>query len=156
MDLELIRPQMVGEMQRIGSKHDGGYVIPKDLPGVQTIVSFGLGDDWSFEKHMVKLGIVNNFVFYDHTVSVKALIHRVISRIARQKFSLSALLFRLLTLCKYVADFKMRKYLHINKEITEFGSTSRSTNLLEVATSLPVKEFILKIDIEGSEYLLID
>jgi hypothetical protein len=156
MDLELIRPQIVGGMQRIGSKHDGGYVIPKNLPVVHTIVSFGLGDDWSFEKELLELGAIDKFIFYDHTVSTKRLINRVNSRMTRRNFSLSALTFRCIILIRYIADFKIRNYSHIFKKITESESSPQSTNLLEVATSLPAEEFILKIDIEGSEYLLIE
>jgi hypothetical protein len=156
MDKDIIRPQSVGAMQRIGSKHDGGYVIPKNLPLVELIVSFGLGDDWNFEKELLRLGIIHSFVFYDHTVSTKSLINRVNSRISSRNFSFSALLFRVIILVRYIADFKAKKYSHIRKKITEFESDSRNTTLLEVATSIPSKEFILKIDIEGSEYLLID
>lgn len=53
-------------------------------------------------------------------------------------------------------DFKIKKYSHISKKITDFENNSLATNLLAVSESLPDNEFILKIDIEGSEYLLID
>jgi len=156
MNLELIRPQAVGEMQRIGSKNDGGYVIPKKIKKVDTIISFGLGDDWSFEKELFKLGIVKKFVFYDHTVSTKGLITRTKSRITIKRFSFSALCFRLLILVRYIVDFKIKKYSHISKKITDSENNSLETNLLAVSDSLPDNEFILKIDIEGSEYHLID
>lgn len=156
MDLNLIRPQLVGMMQRVGSEHDGGYVIPKNLPMVSTLVSFGLGDNWSFEKEFLKLGAVNNFVVYDHTVSTKGLIGRVNSRFRIKNFSLSALIFRLIILFRYIVDFRIRKYRHISKKITQYETNSRCTNLMEVASVLETNEFILKIDIEGDEYLLID
>lgn len=156
MSLELIRPQIVGVMQRIGSKNDGGYVIPKKIKKVGTIVSFGLGDDWSFEKELLKLGIVKKFVFYDHTVSTKGLITRLKSRITKRGFSFSALSFRMLILVRYIVDFKIKKYSHIAKKITASENNFLETNLLAVSDSVLDNEFILKIDIEGSEYLVID
>lgn len=156
MDLELIRPRLVGEMQRVGSKHDGGYVVPKHLPPVSTLVSFGLGDDWAFEKDLLNRGCIHEFCFFDHTVSISGLLNRAWSRITTRNFSLSALSFRLIILTRYMIDFKLKRFKHIPKKVTARESDSRNTNLFEVAESILTKEFILKIDIEGSEYLLID
>lgn len=52
---------------RLGNAYDGGYVIPKKvLPLVEKVYSYGIGNDISFEKAVVELGIP--VVGYDHTI----------------------------------------------------------------------------------------
>lgn len=155
MDIYLIRPQSVGPMRRVGSRNDGGYVIPQNLPKFNTCITFGLGDDWSFERELLKKGCINNFISYDHTVSLKSLIHRTTRRLKLRNFSLHALAYRVLILCRYFRDFKAKKYVHVMKEITELENTDEKTNLLEVAKDLIDSQFMLKVDIEGGEYNLI-
>ena len=49
-DYDLIFPYQVGPMERIGRNGDGGYVLPSSiLPQTKTVISLGIGDDWSFE-----------------------------------------------------------------------------------------------------------
>ena len=55
MDISRLQPFDVGQMQRIGSRNDGGYVIPTQIPPIDLLISFGLGDNWSFEKMAEKL-----------------------------------------------------------------------------------------------------
>jgi len=156
MHLAAIRPQRVGPMHRVGAKNDGGYVIPVKFPNASLLISFGLGDDWTFEKQLLKDGIISSFVCFDHTVSLRKLLKRIHSRLTIQNFSSKALLYRCLVLTQYFVDFKLRKYPHIRKEITNDASSKNKTNLLEISESISEKQFVLKIDIEGSEYQLID
>ena len=156
MNLNAIRPQHVGPMRRVGSKNDGGYVIPCSFPQVETIVSFGLGDDWSFEKQLLHERCIDEFIFFDHTVTLSNLFLRARSRIAIRDFSIKALLYRVLILSRYMLDFKIKKYAHLRKEITQSENCKEKTNLKAVAESINAQEFILKVDIETGEYLLIE
>ena len=45
------KPNFKTELIRVGKENDGGYCIPKkSLNNTSILYSFGLGDDWSFEK----------------------------------------------------------------------------------------------------------
>lgn len=146
----------MGPMRRVGSKNDGGYVIPCNLPQHKTLVSFGLGDDWSFETQLLRERCIEDFIFFDHTVTLSKLVSRLRSRIVIRNFSIKALLYRVLVLARYILDFKIRKKVHVRKEITQNENGPQKTNLLDISTSINAQEFILKVDIETGEYFLID
>ena len=43
------------DLIRIGRNHDGGYLIAKvDIEKSDLLISFGISDDWSFERDFVK------------------------------------------------------------------------------------------------------
>jgi len=45
-------PIVVPNLIRVGRKQDGGYIVPKFIIDYsQGLLSFGLGNDWSFEEH---------------------------------------------------------------------------------------------------------
>ena len=156
MDLNEIRPKKVGEMRRVGAKHDGGYVIPVMFPDTSTLISFGLGDDWKFEKFLTKEGTINLFVCYDHTVSLYALFKRLVKRLDFHNLSFGAIYYRTVVLIRYMRDFYFGKYFHIRKEITRDKNNNNQTNLLAISKNVTEKQFILKVDIEGNEYQIID
>lgn len=55
---KLIHPVNVGhELIRIGSNHDGGYLLPNDLNGVNYCFSPGVGNSISFEENLLEFGI---------------------------------------------------------------------------------------------------
>jgi hypothetical protein len=45
------------ELERVGSRHDGGYLIPKDLSGVSALYSPGVGDNVEFDLEIASKGI---------------------------------------------------------------------------------------------------
>lgn len=67
--LRLLRPHdAVGyEKLRVGSPHDGGYVLLDDLAGLQAVVGCGVGHDVRFELELANRGI--DVDLFDHTVA---------------------------------------------------------------------------------------
>jgi len=151
-----LQPYLVGPMHRVGSKNDGGYVIPKELPAIATLISFGVGDNWSFEKSCLKYGIVTNCIMYDHTVGLTSQLKKIKTRLLTPNFSLKSLLFRIVVAFRYLRDFSNHNLKHIKKEITRDQSSSSKTNLPEILKGLNETIFILKVDIEGDEYKIIE
>ena len=156
MHLSDLQPYQVGPMHRLGSKNDGGYVIPKELPTISTLISFGVGDNWSFERSCLKSGIVSNCKMYDHTVGIKIQLRKIKSRLFAANFELKSLLFRIVVALRYLRDFSNPNLEHIKKEITRNQSTLIKTNLPEIMRDLSGSLFILKVDIEGAEYEIIE
>ena len=156
MNISDLQPYQVGPMERIGSRNDGGYVIPKWLPSRMILISFGVGDNWSFERSCLKKKIVSNAVMYDHTVGFNQFVSRIYSRLLIRKFDFKSFFYRVLVAVKYLRDFSNRSLIHIRKEITKNESSQNKTNLLEIAKNLGSAPFILKVDIEGAEYDIVE
>ena len=68
---QLLTPYEIGlDKQRIGDKHDGGYVIfPELISKIDRCYTYGVGNDYSFETELVKLYPYKICHMYDHTVS---------------------------------------------------------------------------------------
>jgi hypothetical protein len=155
MDLKEIQPFDIGPMQRVGSKNDGGYILPLNCPEVDSLISFGLGDDSNFEIDCVKRGIAKNFIIFDHTVSVKSLFFRLLKRFVTQPFDIKAVLYRLRVLIFYTYRFKFLNNSHVPSKISSKPLSAGELSLSEIAANLTTKSFMLKIDIEGDEYEVI-
>ena len=56
------------ELMRIGSIYDGGYVVPyKAIIETSKLISFGINDNWDFEKDFSKISLAN-IIAYDHSI----------------------------------------------------------------------------------------
>ena len=77
MDIRILQPYDVGNMIRVGNQNDGGYVIPRELPDMDVLVSCGLGDNWSFERSFVNNKFARDFYVFDHTVSSYVLFNKL-------------------------------------------------------------------------------
>lgn len=56
--LAKLRPQLVDiPLKRFGSRHDGGYLIPDDLEGIDALFSPGVSDAIQFDLQIAHLGI---------------------------------------------------------------------------------------------------
>ena len=155
-----LRPIKVNNLIRIGNKNDGGYIVPsKPFQQIDGIVSFGLGDNFSFEQNAL---IQNNrlkIIVYDHTVNFFYFLKKFLKSIKRI-FYLKSNLFNILnkfnTLVNYVLIFLInKKAKHIKNKIVKKICFSNESNLRSVFCNLKEKKFLLKIDIEGDEYEII-
>lgn len=155
MHLNEIQPFDIGPMQRVGSKNDGGYILPISCPEVDSLVSFGLGDDSNFEIDCVKRGLVKKFTIFDHTVTVKSLFFRLLKRFVSRPFDVKAVLYRLRVLISYIYRFKFLNNSHVPSKIVFEPLSAGELSLSEIAANLTKKSFMLKIDIEGDEYEII-
>ena len=132
------------DLIRIGKDNDGGYLISKkDLLKSDFLLSLGIYDDWSFEKDFIKKNKIPLHA-YDASLNYKFLIKLKISIIDKVKKIFS-----------YINFFKgnnihFRKFIGINNNKEGFYTLS------SVLKDLEFKAIFLKIDIEGSEYRILD
>ena len=67
----ILLPVKNEKLKRMGRNSDGGYVIDENISNnCKTLISFGLGNDWSFEKDYIKQNSDAKIYIYDHTVSI--------------------------------------------------------------------------------------
>ena len=75
LDIERLKPIHVTDLIRVGRDNDGGYVIPKSiLLKSESLLSYGINKDWSFEKDFNSINPKSKIHCYDHTLSFFSLI----------------------------------------------------------------------------------
>jgi hypothetical protein len=143
---------------------DGGYLIPNNTK-TDLLISFGLGDNWKFENDLIKYDQANSFIVFDHTQNLSNYIKQVFCRFQPRNFNLYFLMGRIVVLIRYFIDFIILRKKHIKKKISKNGSLfSAQSKFKEINVTEIFQEFVnsenskifLKIDIEGSEYEIIE
>ena len=159
-NLNYLRPIKINNLFRVGNKTDGGYVVPsKPFQQIDGIISFGLGDNFSFEHHALLLNNKLNIIVYDHTVNIFYFFMKFLKSIKRIfyfKSNLVNILNKFTTLLNYTLFFSINKKAeHIQNKIVKKIYSSNETNLKSVFNNSKGKNFLVKIDIEGDEYKII-
>ena len=154
--LKDLQPYSIGEMVRVGNKEDGGYVIPNHFRNSKlNLISIGLGDNWTFEAQGLKL-FFSSFSIVDHTVSPSSILKRILRRLFEGKLTIKNLAYLSKVLLNYTVYFKIFKKKHIKKKLVPTKMTSKEITIKELIQTGKNLHNILKMDIEGDEYLMID
>ena len=62
----LFKPNKKYSLVRVGRDFDGGYLVGKDtILNSDTLVSFGINDDWSFERDFKNINSETKVICYD-------------------------------------------------------------------------------------------
>ena len=142
---------------RIGPKTDGGYIIDKRILGNNNIlVTCGLNDDWEFEKDFIKKNGDVSIIAFDLPVNNEFWIKRFkkdfISLLLLKKLSLN----KILDVFKYI-DYRIffrKNKIHYRKKIV---NKCKNNNQISISKILkPLKNVVLKVDIEGDEYKILN
>lgn len=141
-----LKPRHKYKLIRIGKNYDGGYLVDKkSIENTKTFISLGINDDWSFEKEFLKINKNVNIKCYDNNTSLIFLL----------KIFLKKLIF-----CIYYglnetlkSFFNIIDYLFFLK--SKISNKYISHNDLIKLTKKLEAPFFLKIDIEGSEYRIL-
>lgn len=152
---------------RVGSPNDGGYVIPKDhVSRGAYLISLGLFDNWTFDKEFLAMSPSARIIAVDHSVGPWWFVRKIIRCL--WKIPAYFLLFDRTRLRKYTS--KLRNYinyfsfftaphLHLRKRVSN-GSSTLDIRLGEIieryCPSAAMHDVVLKMDIEGSEYDVVD
>lgn len=145
----ILKPKKNYLLNRLGKNNDGGYLVgPKSIENTETLISFGISDDWTFEKEFIK---DKNILLkcYDDHISKKFLIKRIIYKIIFFPFIKNK--FSIFTEIKKLFDFvNFFKKHQLSIEKISYGSLDK------IFSNLQNKNIFLKIDIEGYEYRILD
>ncbi|MDR1683087.1 MAG: hypothetical protein LBS25_06845 [Candidatus Symbiothrix sp.] len=69
LELKNFHPVTINDLIRVGRDADGGYVLSKrQVENTETLLSFGINDDWSFEADFLTKKNAKLYAF-DHSVS---------------------------------------------------------------------------------------
>ena len=153
------KPFFLGKLKRVGNlKKDGGYLITKkSLKNSQNLLSIGIGYDWSFEKSFYKLNTSKNKVIsLDKSLSFKKLFKYSIYNFLTFFFLPSfKRMQRFLKLFDYYFFFSRKKCFHVLKNLSSTNG-KETISLLKILKKFNSKEIILKLDIEGYEYKILN
>lgn len=142
---------------RIGPKTDGGYIVDKRIfKKTDTLITCGLNDDWEFEKSFLKKNKNFKIFAYDHTVTKKFWLSRF------KKDIVSLLLLKKLKIGKILDVFKYIDYQlffrnnkkHFKKKIVFKAKGNKETTIPRIINNH--NKVVLKIDIEGDEYKILN
>ena len=147
------------ELIRLGSIDDGGYVLPlNDIVSSDVLISFGISDNWDFEKDFSKISDAK-ILAYDYSIDPNFWISKFkkdLIKFLKLKIFKPKKIYKMLQYIDFLLFFKLKKK---NKFfLKKIGNTNECVNIKEIVSS-HINEndkIFLKIDIEGSEYEILD
>lgn len=147
------------ELIRLGSIDDGGYVLPiNDIKNSDVLISLGISDNWDFEKDFSNMSNAK-ILAYDHSID---------SNFWISKFKIDLFKFLKFKIFKPKKLYKMFQYIDFlfffrfktkNKFfLKKIGKTYECVSIKEIVSDCinDNEKIFLKIDIEGSEYEILD
>jgi hypothetical protein len=147
------------DLVRLGRPNDGGYVVPvRAIDAADRVLSLGLFDDWSFEAELLsrKAGLAVHG--YDHTIGAltfkRAYQHELLRFVAGRS-SLAEVRRRRAT-CRDFNSFFSGPNRHFREKITNNPEAGSECDLTTALDRLGGSHVLVKVDIEGSEYRIID
>ncbi len=149
-----LKPKFLYDLSRIGSSHDGGYLIEKSSHAkTEFLFSFGVSTNWEFEKDFIRDQKINFLAFDGSINNIFWEKQKSIALNRLKKLSISRV-FEYMYL-KYSFNNFFNKKNFIPKFISK--TMNNSITLHEAILLSEVKDnLFFKIDIEGSEYEIID
>ena len=148
------KPDGLYDLIRLGSDHDGGYLVdPSTIEESKALLALGIGKNWSFEKDFLNKKTIKVHA-YDYSIGIIFWLKHFIKRF------MSIFIGRFTAPYHAVMLFlEFRKFF--NDEATlyleKIGSNSNeNTTLDETVSRLGKKPFFLKADIEGYEYQILE
>ena len=152
-------PVSMNDLIRVGRDHDGGYVLPRRLiEAADTVLALGLNDDWSFEQGLLELRPVLRVDGYDPSVSRKQFTSAAVVdliRLVALRGSFAQLKGRMATVRSYDRLFNGDNR-HFEQRITNRPRGDGESDLTGALDRLGGERVLLKMDIEGSEYRVVD
>ena len=157
---KFLKPYLCKDLKRLGRNQDGGYVVSlNSVINSNYLISFGLGLDWSFELDYLELNKKGRVLIYDHTINFKTFLYPLIKCVKRfltLRKNIKEVKGRLNDLFSYYTFINKKKVNYFSKKIGKVAS-KKDESLKNILQKNPlIKKFILKVDIEGSEFSIID
>ena len=150
------KPNALFKLNRVGRNNDGGYLICKNsILNSDTLISFGISDDFSFEENFQKIKNVNIFAF-DPTVNSRFFLKQLLHSVIKIKF------INFFLQLKNFVSFKkffsrpnnkifLKKIGKGGEAIYEYMAFDKILELDNIG-----KKLFFKIDIEGAEYRILN
>ena len=156
-----LKPIKTSNLTRFGGKLDGGYVVDFEIiKKCNNLITFGLGSNWSFELDYLRKNKENKVHIYDHIVSsypyIKA-IGKYFRRLITFRTTFKGFATRVEDFYNYKKFLYSKNVNFFKEKITYPIKNKIEADIEKVFSRINIREdVILKSDIEGSEYEIID
>ena len=155
-----LNPAVIEDLVRLGNKFDGGYLVSASaLSGADALVSFGLGGDWSFEEDAVRANPDLTIHVYDHTWGERKLLDHLVllwHGVIHEQGSLSNIRSLVETYEAY-RNFFRGNIVHFQERVFDRVQNPNDVTVERILARLEHKTgLIVKMDIEGGEYRVVD
>ena len=151
-----LKPDGLYKLIRVGKDNDGGYLVCENsLKNSNSLISFGISDDFSFEKHFQTINNVDIYA-YDPSVNLNFFLKRFLHSLIKLNFIFFYKQF--LNWINFKIFFNKSKNKLFLKKIGKGGGTLYDYISIEdiIRQNDHNKKIFFKIDIEGSEYRILD
>tara|TARA_B100001175_G_C19486280_1_gene629964 strand:+ start:1024 stop:1824 length:801 start_codon:yes stop_codon:yes gene_type:complete len=155
-----LKPYKVKKLLRLGRNFDGGYLVCSDtLKKCENLVTLGVGDDISFEIDFEKKKNSKNIKLYDYTVNnllfIK-IIFKYFRRLITFRTSLNNFTYSIKNYLNFL-KFLKKENVHLYKlRVVRKIKYHNDIDLRSIFKKINSNKNLLKIDIEGSEYEIIN
>lgn len=156
-----LKPIKTPNLIRFGGKFDGGYVVDsKIIKKCNNLITFGLGPNWLFELDYLRQNKKNKIYVYDHTSSsypyVK-IIGKYFRRLVTFRTTFEGFSSKVKNFYSYKKFLYSKNVNYFKERITYPIENKIDTDIKKVFSRINLEEdVVLKCDIEGSEYEIID
>ena len=151
-----LKPKSLFNLIRLGKDNDGGYLICKhSLEEASCLVSFGIDDDFSFEEDFKDKNNIEVLAF-DRSVNNRFFLKKTFFSLL--KLNITHFYKNLINHLKFKKFFDGKKNFFFRKRIGKGGTITAPYISIEEIIKLTKKnsQIFFKIDIEGSEYRILD
>jgi len=145
------------DLIRVGSRHDGGYVTSRNaVQGSTALVSLGINDNWDFERDFGGYSSnISEQILVDNAMSIKWWVLSTLRKIFREDFNFLNLFTEVAKPFKFKAYIKKNHVNFINQTIG-IDDSAGEIQLYDILYLVKSDYIYLKIDIERSEYLILE
>lgn len=144
------KPRHRGDLMRLGSEHDGGYVVTETaLRGTGVLVGLGVGHNWAFEEEFHRMSGCAVHC-YDHTVSLRKFLESAYLHTKDYVRGRTPLDKEVITLPFRFGKFFSGRRRHYAEKV---GTGNGDSDVGKIFSRVPEGEAVfIKMDIEGWEY----
>lgn len=145
----ILKPKKNYKLIRLGGQQDGGYLVGENsLMKTETLISFGIEDNWQFEKEFQTTNSNSIIKCYDDKSILQYLIKKFIIELIFAPYNCRL---------KFIKYFRnILDFLQIKKKINFFQRKISYGDLEKILINTNGGNIFLKIDIEGSEYRILE
>ena len=158
-EFNFLKPIKFSKLIRLGNKFDGGYILPEYfINNSDGLISFGYGYDPSFENDYIKKSN-NKVLIFDHTCDYLTLIKKLLKYFKRFllfKKKFKDVIYHYNNLKRHHKFIRSKKVSFFKKKIVKKELNNNEINIDKIIKLSNLQNAILKCDIEGGEYEIVD
>lgn len=148
-----IRPLTGMQMLRLGSKFDGGYVLPeRTIKDCEMLLSFGYGYNAKFEFALLNSRKEILCYLYDSEINLISTVKHLLLNILFLRGLKSHPVYSVKATIRYIQVLLAKRIKYRNYMVVADPKARREISFESVVGKAKGKRAILKMDIEGSEY----